>query len=76
MNNIMAKRKTDSSPKKGGAGINLHPRLAFHLEQELLDAFDAWRTDTKPNPPISASIREFLREALERRGYWPPKNTS
>lgn len=80
MSVVVAKKQTpatvpqDSQPK-GGPGIHLKPKLGFHLEDDLLKAFEEWRRSVKPKPDKSESLRESLREFLEKRGFWPPKGS-
>jgi hypothetical protein len=49
------------------------PRLAFHLPQELYDAFDGYVEALRPKPPESAVLRLALEEFLTRAGAWPLK---
>jgi hypothetical protein len=66
-------RKQDPDSKRS-QGLDRHaePRLAFHLEQELLDALDAYRSGQRVKPPVSEVLRTALREFLRREGCWPP----
>lgn len=75
---VMAKKKP-GRPKKADSkrqtGIDRHadPRKAFHAPQELLDALERYRSETKPPPSEAGCLRTALEEFLAKRGYWPPK---
>lgn len=47
-------------------------RLAFHLEQPLLDAVESLVETTRPQPTITSVIVAALEEYLAARGAWPP----
>lgn len=68
----VAERQTN---KRGGRKPKKYkhkdPRLAFHLPDELLAAFNACIASLRPPPTDSAMLRTFVEEALERRGFWP-----
>lgn len=65
----MAKRQA----KAVEADRHLNPRVAFHLESELMAALDEWRTRQRVPPGRSDVIRQALRDFLEREGLWPAK---
>lgn len=76
----MAKNKP-GRPKKADSkrtlGVDRHadPRKAFHAPQSLFDALAKCIAETKPLPSEAAVLRLALEEYLERRGYWPPKES-
>jgi hypothetical protein len=75
----MAKKKTvqaTADPPKSrtrdrSRDRHKQPRLAFHLPQELLDAFNDY-VQSLPGPPSESSIlRGFLMTSLRSLGRWP-----
>jgi hypothetical protein len=52
---------------------HVHPRFAFHLEQDLLDALGHHCVAQRLIPDKSEVVRLAIREFLEREGFWPPK---
>ena len=65
-------RKLDPESKRS-QGIDRHaePRIAFHLEEELLAALELYRTRQRVKPPVSEVVRTALREFLRREECWP-----
>jgi hypothetical protein len=69
----MAKRRKDKPRADKSANRHVQPRLAFHLSQELLDAFDAYITSLEPRPAESAVLRLALEKYLTEKGFWPKR---
>jgi hypothetical protein len=65
-------RREEQAPEKQ-ADQHLHPRVAFHLEQELLAALDGYCEAHEMKPGRSDIIRLALRRFLQAEGRWPPK---
>ncbi len=67
----MAKKRPTS---KRGQGVDRHlkPRLAFHLDQTLLDVLTGHVESSRPRPTTTAVIVTAIEEYLSRRGLWPP----
>lgn len=65
------KSSTDTSPS---VGKHVSPRLAFHLEPELLAAFKEYVSSLKHKPTESQSLRDILKDYLKTVGFWPPKD--
>ena len=69
-------RKPDPNSKRSlGVPRHTQPRKAFHGPAELFAAFERCISDMKPAPAESAALRLALEEFLEKRGYWPPKES-
>jgi hypothetical protein len=68
----MARKRTDSGGEAKGGSRHTQPRFAFHLDQELLDAAEAYCKGQRLVPEKSEVMRVALREFLEREGFWPP----
>jgi len=66
-------RKLDPESKRS-QGLDRHaePRIAFHLEEELLAALELYRSRQRVKPPVSEVMRTALREFLKREECWPP----
>ena len=56
-----------------GADRHSQPRLAFHLDQDLLDAIDAYCAAQQVEPGRLGVARVALQQFLEREGFWPTK---
>jgi hypothetical protein len=67
---LMAKKRPDSKRTKG-EDRHLKPRLAFHLDQALLDAMERYIATTRPRPTSTAVLIAALEEYLSTRGYYP-----
>lgn len=68
------KRGRPASGKRppGSPNRHIHPRIAIHLEAELLAALNAFCDAQRLKPDRSEVVRLALREFLEREGHWPP----
>ena len=64
--------KDPESKRSQGQDRHTKPRLAFHLEQELLDALERYRSATIPRPGKSPILVAALEAFLVARGFWPP----
>jgi hypothetical protein len=69
----MAKRKDPHSKRSRGEDRHTMPRLAFHMPQELFDAFKAHVESLEPRPHESEVLRVALKRYLESVGAWPRK---
>ena len=69
----MAKKKQDSK-RTMGVDRHLRPRLAFHLDQDLLDALKRYMVSVCPPTTITttAVLVVSLEEFLRGKGFWPP----
>jgi hypothetical protein len=63
---VMAKKK----PKRNPPAYQ-HPRVVFHLPQELLDIVDA-RAEENGRTRTSELVMA-LRQAYQQLGLWPPR---
>jgi hypothetical protein len=68
----MAKRRKHKPDENKSADRHIQPRLAFHLSQALLDAFDAYIASLEPRPAESTVLRLALEKYLTEKGFWPP----
>jgi hypothetical protein len=70
MTATMAKKRADS---KRSQKVDRHtrPRLAFHLDAELLQALERFVDDTSPRPTTTSAIITALEAYLTSKGYWP-----
>ena len=68
---VMAKKRNDSK-RTQGVDRHVKPRLAFHLEKQLLDAVEQLVETTRPQPTVTSVITAALEEYLTARGLWPP----
>jgi hypothetical protein len=66
-------KKNPHSKRSRGEDRHTMPRLAFHMPQELFDAFKAHVESLEPRPHESEVLRVALRRYLESVGAWPPK---
>lgn len=66
----MAKKQPDSK-RTQGVDRHLKPRLAFHLDQDLLDAMERYIETTKPKPTTTSVIVTAIEEFLTSKGCWP-----
>lgn len=66
------RKKDPTSKRSTGADRHTDPRLAFHLEPELLAALEKYRASQTVPPVVSEVLRTSLREFLRNQGYWPP----
>jgi hypothetical protein len=48
------------------------PRLAFHLPQDLYDAFERYVDSLRPKPAEATVLRLAIEELLTQVGFWPP----
>jgi hypothetical protein len=77
----MAKKQTakgkGEEPERNPRNKDRHvqPRLAFHLPQELYDAFKAHVAGLRPQPNEAAVLRLALEEYLMSKGAWPATTT-
>jgi hypothetical protein len=68
---LMAKKRPNSK-RTQGLDRHLRPRLAFHLDQALLEALERYIATTRPRPTTTAVLVAALEEYLASRGEWPP----
>jgi len=68
----MSRRKPNS---KRSLGVDRHtkPRLAFHLEPELHEAFRIYVDGLQPQSSDTAVLVLALERYLQSVGFWPPK---
>jgi hypothetical protein len=75
MSCTMAKKKTVQATadreKTRTSDRHKQPRLAFHLPQEMFDAFNEYVESLEPRPNESAVLRMFLERGLRAVGRWP-----
>jgi hypothetical protein len=69
------RRKSPDSKRSQGVDRHQKPRKAFHAEPELFAALEDYIEATRPRPDLSECLRTALEEFLQKRGFWPPKNT-
>lgn len=69
-------RKKPDSKRSLGVDRHTQPRLAFHMEQQLYDAFKEHVAGLRPRPNESAVLRLALEQYLESVGAWPPADES
>lgn len=69
------RRPSPTSKRSTGQDRHAQPRKAFHAPGELFDAMGLYIEEAKPQPTDAAVLRLALEEFLEKRGYWPPKET-
>ena len=67
---VMAKKRPDSKRSKG-EDRHIKPRLAFHLDQALLDALEEYIARTRPRPTTTSVLVDALEEYLTKVGHWP-----
>ncbi len=72
-NNRGRRKAVSGTPTPPPVYKHKNPRLAFHLPQELLDAFARYVASLPGPPADSAILRGFMEEGLKRAGFWPPK---
>ncbi len=61
-----------TQPVARGTDRHKSPRIAFHLPQEMLDAFGRLLASyPDPKPSDSAVLRHALEKLLRERGFWP-----
>jgi hypothetical protein len=74
----MSKKRTDRDKPANPRNVNRHkqPRLAFHLPQELFDAFNSYMASLAPQPAESAVLRHALEQYLAQAGFWPAPKPS
>jgi hypothetical protein len=70
---LMAKKKDDSK-RAQGVDRHLKPRVAFHLDRELLDALELHIKNSRPRPTTTAVIVTAIEEYLTSRQCWPAKD--
>lgn len=66
------RRKNPESKRSQGADRHTKPRLAFHLDEDLLEAMERYIDATRPRPTTTAVLVTALEEHLKSKGYWPP----
>lgn len=71
----MARKRGKPKSDGGEADRHAHPRFAFHLERELLDAVGRYCLAQRLVPDKSEVVRLAVREFLEREGFWPPASS-
>ncbi len=59
-------------PESRNTDRHIQPRLAFHMPQDLFDAFKHHVETSEPRPAEAAVLRLALQQYLERAGEWPP----
>lgn len=69
-------RPNPDSKRQRGEDRHTDPRKAFHASAALFAALDTYVCTTRPQPTEAAVLRLALEEFLERKGLWPPKDSS
>src|SRR5262245_56702567 len=67
-------RKPGDTKASDSRNVDRHKqaRLAFHLPQDLYDAFQSHVESLEPKPAESEVLRLALRQYLMNAGAWPP----
>jgi hypothetical protein len=70
------RKPAGDKPKERNVDRHVRPRKAFHADQELFDALDAYRRSLRPRPPEAAIIIMALEELLASKGFWKQQSMS